>query len=385
MRWDAEEEAFRHELRDWLKAETPAEESLGPPGSPAWFDGLRSWEGKIRDAGYNALAWPAEYGGAGAGPLRAAIFADEYVRAGAPQRLNYSAMSLLGPTLMAAGTPEQKAYWLPRILSLEDVWCQGFSEPEAGSDLASLRTRAVRDGDNYIVNGQKIWSSNGPYADHAFCLVRTDPSAPRHRGISYLLISLRQPGVEVRPIKQADGRQHFAEIFFNDAVAPVSNRIGEENTGWYVAMETLRFERAGSTPVILEANLKRVTTFLKETGRLNNADYRLRLAQAAMAVERYKIHYYALASSDRAETQRTLGPLSKVLSTETNLQVLQLGMDALGPDAEFVQDTLPTGGGGHFYHDYWYARAAMIFAGTNQIQRDIIARRVLGLPREAAK
>src|SRR5687768_17283689 len=242
LTYSAEEDAFRAEVRAWLRVNTPRP-PLAAPGTRETFDEHRAWERKLSAAGYGGISWPAEYGGAGADVVRQAIFEEEYLLAGGPERITVVGQKLMGPTLMAHGTDEQKRRWLPRILSAEDIWSQGFSEPEAGSDLAGIRAKAeLRDGD-YVVNGQKIWTSYGAFADWIFALVRTDATAGRHGGITFLAIDMRTDGVEPRPITQLDGHAGFAEVFFTDVRVPADNVIGEAGDGWRVAMTTLGAER----------------------------------------------------------------------------------------------------------------------------------------------
>jgi alkylation response protein AidB-like acyl-CoA dehydrogenase len=235
--------AFRDELRAWLRENVPAD-PLEPSSTPEGFEAHRRWERRLYEAGYAALSWPVEYGGRDADLLTQAIFVEEYARAQAPVRINVLGLGLAGPTLLRFGTEEQRRRWLPGILSCDDVWSQGFSEPEAGSDLANIRTRAELDGDAYVLNGQKTWTSLGRFADWMFALVRTDLLAPRHRGLTFLMVDLHTPGIEVRPIVQITGDAGFAEVFLSDVRVPVGNVVGEVNGGWPVAMATLAFERA---------------------------------------------------------------------------------------------------------------------------------------------
>src|SRR3954447_25453243 len=243
---DTEEEArFRADLRAWLADALP---SVGPPPSHDYWDGRRAydtaWQRRLFDAGYAGINWPEEVGGRGATPAEHLIFLEETEHAGAPYvGVNFVGLLHGGPTLIAEGRDEQKAFHLPGILKGEHVWCQGFSEPNAGSDLASLRTRAVRDGDDYVVSGQKIWTSYGHVADYCEMLVRTDPEAPKHRGISWLVVPMDTPGIDVRPLLTMEGSTEFCEVFFDDVRVPVANRVGDENDGWRVAMVTLSFER----------------------------------------------------------------------------------------------------------------------------------------------
>src|SRR5215510_2654391 len=245
LRYTAEEQQFRSDLREWLGDVLPA---LGPEPHREDWDARRAydtgWQRMLYDAGYAGINWPKEYGGRGATPTEHLIYIEESERARAPYiASNFVGQLHAGPTLIAEGSPEQKATHLPAILRGDHIWCQGFSEPNAGSDLASLRTRAVRDGDEYVVNGQKIWSTRAHVADYCELLVRTDPDAPKHKGITWLILDMHQPGVDARPMRTIDGESHFCEVFLDDARVPVANRVGDENDGWRVTNVTLRFER----------------------------------------------------------------------------------------------------------------------------------------------
>ncbi|MGH7750541.1 MAG: acyl-CoA dehydrogenase family protein, partial [Candidatus Dormibacteria bacterium] len=241
-----EDAAFRDEVRGWLVAHR---EQIDHTRAVDWeaggeaFERYRAWERALYDAGLGAVAWPPEYGGRGATMVQQAIFNEEYILAGAPDRINRLGMGLLGPTLMVHGTEEQKSRHLPRILACEEIWCQGYSEPNAGSDLASLRTRAVRDGDGFVVNGQKIWTSLGHVADWGILVARTDPDVPKHKGLTYFLLDMRTPGVEVRPLRQLTGEAEFNEVYLTDVRIPAANVLGEVGQGWRVAMTTLANER----------------------------------------------------------------------------------------------------------------------------------------------
>jgi alkylation response protein AidB-like acyl-CoA dehydrogenase len=382
--WPDELEDYRRELRAWFDANLPE----GPFPRARRKDNiapLRAWEKVLLDAGLAAVDWPVEHGGAGADPLRASVFFAEYARSGAPRRLNRQAMGLAGPTLMAAGTPAQKDRWLRKMVSCEELWCQGFSEPDAGSDLASLRTRAERDGEHYVVNGQKIWSSNGPVADWTFALVRTDPDAPRHAGITYLMIDLSTPGVEVRPIQQVDGRGDFAEVFYDDVVVPVENRVGEENRGWQVAMTTLGIERGAG--VANAAEMDRLVCDVEAIiARLPQPDDALGsdLVRLKAHVRQYRLNAYAAVSSERRATTSTLGVIHKLTWSTLQMQLYELGLRALGPSGELGNSGTP-----EVVRDweqrYWLSRASLIYSGTNQIQRNIIGERLLGLPKDVVR
>ena len=273
LTWPSDLELFREEVRRWLASELQGRrfpkirrpDTIGP---------LRDWEATLYAAGFAAVDWPAKWGGGGLDAVKSSIFFSEYAAARGPRRLNRQAMGLAGPTLMLHGTPAQQERWLPRMVSCDDIWCQGFSEPDSGSDLASLRTLAVREWEYYVVTGQKTWSSNAPLANWMFALVRTDRELPRHRGLTYLMIDLTAPGIEVRPIQQLDGNADFAEVFFEGVRVPVENRIGLENDGWRVAMSTLRIERGIGTTNAAEMDVLvlEVEKIFDQVGSLHQVD-----------------------------------------------------------------------------------------------------------------
>jgi alkylation response protein AidB-like acyl-CoA dehydrogenase len=384
LSWTPDEAAFRHELRDWLTANA-ASANVSAFASPHEAKGpLLAWESLLADAGYNAVSWPAEFGGQAMNPVLTTIFNEEYFRAGAPRRLNHPGLDLLGPTLMSAGSIEQKRTLLPRILDCSDIWCQGFSEPEAGSDLASLRTTALRDGDVYRVNGQKTWCSNGPRADRMFALVRTDSTAPKHHGISYLLIDLKSPGVEVRPIKQANGAALFAEVFLDNVEVPVSNLVGNENEGWQVASQTLVIERnAARYPAEFFWNIYRYAVEAIRQGPNGvNPESAQTLARLRAQIECYGINYYASATSDRAKDIGRLNSIAKLRRSMLQTTLYELTMRSLGHQIELGPAGLPENLPSDFHERYWHGRASTIYAGTTQIQKNIISERILGLPKE---
>jgi alkylation response protein AidB-like acyl-CoA dehydrogenase len=381
--WTPAQDAFRAEVRNWFDQNVPSvSAAVSTFTDPAAAKGpLREWERSLSAAGYNAISWPVEFGGRGLDPLYATIFHEEYFRSGAPRRLNYPGLGLLGPTLMAVGTEEQKRTLIPRILSCEDIWCQGFSEPDAGSDLASLRTRAIRDGDHFVVDGQKTWASNGPLANMMFALVRTNPDASKHHGISYLLIDLESPGVDVRPIKQVNGASLFAEIFLDGVQVPVANLVGSENEGWQVAGQTLAIERAPTeSPVQLYRNV--FAQLCSVVGETDSTDWS-ELARMQARVDCYQWNYYASVSSARRRDIGTLNALSKLHGSELLTTLYEGLLRGLGDGVETGSEGLPESLPRDTHERYWHARASHIYAGTNEIQRNMIAERVLGLPRDA--
>jgi len=383
LRFTDEEEAFRTEARTWLRANVPTPR-LPMAGTRDAFEAHRVWERKLHDAGFAGMHWPAEYGGRGAGVVQQAIFTEEYLLAGGPARINVLGLNLLGPTLMVHGTEEQKRRWLSRILSSDDVWSQGFSEPDAGSDLASLKTRAVRDGDVFVVNGQKIWTSYGAFADWMFALVRTDPEAPRHTGITFIAIDMTSEGVEARPIVQLDGHAGFAEVFFTDVRVPATQVIGEVDQGWSVAMTTLGFER--DAPAASPARYLRAVTELVSVARDRGLDadplVRDRLAELYAGAQAYRAHALRMLTRQaRGESIGAEASMTKLLWSELEQRTYEFGREVLGPYAEVLSAEAPLRDPQIWNTLYWFARAATIYAGTSEIQRNIISERVLGLPK----
>lgn len=382
-----EVEAFRAEVRDWLGENLPAgqEDSIRETFAGDERDTfMRDWEAKLRDAGYIGIAWPKEYGGRGLSTLELLVFNEEMVKARAPQRLNFFGEGLVGPTIMQWGTEDQKKEFLPKILSGEHVWCQGFSEPNAGSDLASLATKAELDGDEWVMTGQKVWTTVAQYANWCFVLARTDPNAKKHEGISYLLVPMDQPGIEVRPLKQMTGDSEFNEVFFDEARCPAENVIGGVNNGWKVAMTTLGFERGGSVTTSylrFSRELRRVIEIAQKFGKTKDPLVRQRLASHFTEVEimRYS-GYRTLTSVLSGKPPGPESSISKLYWSEYHQRVLKSMMDIRGLDGEIIE------GDGYeldqFQYAYLFGRSEVIYAGTSQIQRNIIGERVLGLPRE---
>ena len=380
-----EQAAFRDEVRSWLEAHVPRE----PLPKASTAEGLaahRAWEKALYEAGYAAISWPVEYGGRGADLHSQAIFGEEYARANAPQRINTLGLALAGPTLIVYGTDEQKARWLPGILSCDAIWCQGFSEPDAGSDLAALRTTAVLDGDEYVVNGQKIWTSGGRYADWMFALVRTNPDAPKHRGITYLMIDMRTPGIEVRPIVQINGDAGFAEVFLTDVRVPADQVVGAVDDGWRVAMTTLGFERGtglGSW-VRFQRDLDALVAVVRALGLQDDPMVRDRVA--GLHAENQVFRRNSQRTLTTLSSGRPIGPeasLTKLFWSEMERRIYETGMELLGPWAEVEEEAPLAKVTPGFHRAYWYSRSASIYAGTSQIQKNIIAERLLGLPKEA--
>jgi alkylation response protein AidB-like acyl-CoA dehydrogenase len=376
-----EQDAFRAEVRDWLAAHVPRD--IGSPGTAEGFAQHRAWERELSAAGYGGIAWPAEYGGRGADVITQAIFEEEYLAAGAPERVTILGQKLMAPTLMAHGSDEQKQRWLPRILSAEDIWSQGFSEPGAGSDLAAIRTRGERAGDEFVLNGQKIWTSYGAFADWIFALVRTDPEAERHRGITFVAIDMATPGVEARPIVQLDGHAGFAEVFFTDVRVPVGNIVGVIDDGWNVAMTALEAERnsPARAPARYRRDLETLIGWVRALGTDADPLVRDRIAALYAEAETYRLSsLHILARLERGEDLGAGASITKLQWSELERRIAEAAHDLLGPHA----DVLGTGvvdDPGAWQNQYWYGRASTIWAGTSEIQRNIIAERILGLPR----
>jgi alkylation response protein AidB-like acyl-CoA dehydrogenase len=392
LRYSESDERLRRELRSWLADAVPAHGS--PPPRDDW-DARRAWDTgwqrKLFDAGWAGIHWPREYGGRGASLTEELVYYEETARAGAPYvGMNFVGVRHGGPTLIAEGTEEQKARHLPPILRGEEVWCQGFSEPQAGSDLAALRTSAVRDGDDYLVSGHKIWTSFAQRADFCELLVRTDPHAPKHRGITWLILPMDRPGIEIRPLPTLLGETDFSEVFLDGVRVPVANRVGAENDGWRVTNVTLRFERgtAFASDVVelqrLLADLARLAGRITRDGAAAWDDRALRREIGHLAAEVEAI--WALVKHSVCETAKTgvpglAGSIVKLAFSEVNQRIHELGVRLLGRAALSREDVagLPAQ---RIVERYLNTLALTIAAGSSQIQRNILAERVLGLPRE---
>jgi alkylation response protein AidB-like acyl-CoA dehydrogenase len=373
-----EAEAFRVEFRAWLAENLPdglvGLEWVAMERDSGAIERMRGWNRLLADAGYAAIAWPVEYGGRGAGVMEQVVFAEEMARAGAPGTLNPLGISNVAPAIMQWGTEEQKARFLPRMLRGDDIWCQGFSEPDAGSDLASLRTRAVLDGDTFVVTGQKVWNTLGHLADWCELLVRTDPDAPKHKGISCLLVDMTSPGIEVRPLVTITGDREFNEIYFDEVRVPRESLLGPLHEGWKVAMTTLAYERGGVAA--LHLGVRKKVQKLLAVARGNGTDGIPAVRQALARV--YLEAEYLKLLADRAVSAelhgRPLGPessLAKLVWSDVENHIAEAAGEVLGPDANT----------GDWGRDRVYVRALSIAGGTTQVNKNIIAQRVLGLPR----
>jgi alkylation response protein AidB-like acyl-CoA dehydrogenase len=381
LTFTAEQDAFRAEARAWLAAHVP-KAPLPSMDTAEGFALHREWERVLHDGGYAMVSWPVEYGGRGCNLIEWLIFEEEYWGAGAPGRVNQNGIFLLGPTLMEFGTPEQKARYLPKMARSEEVWAQGWSEPNAGSDMAAIRTSARLDGDHYVLNGQKTWCSRAAFADWIFCLVRTDPKSERHKGLSFILVPLDTPGVRVRPIPQLDGETGFAEVFFDEARVPRANRLGDEHQGWKIAMATAGFERGLMlrSPARFQATARRLRALWKTRG--SDPAFRDTVARAWMDAEAYSLSTYATAS--RLLAGGTIGAeasLNKIFWSEMDVKMHETALALLGADAGVLPPAAPPEASG-WLDGFLFSLAGPIYAGTNEIQRNVIAERVLGLPRD---
>jgi alkylation response protein AidB-like acyl-CoA dehydrogenase len=377
------ENAFRAEARAWLEANVP-EQPLASFDTAEGAAQHRAWEKRLDAAGWAMVPWPREYGGRGANLIEWLIFEEEYYRARAPKRINQNGVFLLGPTIMEYGTPEQRARFLPRIASSEEVWAQGWSEPNAGSDMAAITSTARRDGDHYVIKGQKTWASRGAFADWLFGMFRTDPNSERHNGLTFILVPLRTPGVTVRPIAQLDGETGFAEVFFDDARVPIANTLGKEGQGWAVAMSTAGFERGLMlrSPARFQATAARLVRLLRENA-LNVEDaLRDEVVRCWIAAEAYALETYRTVS--RLIAGGKIGAeasLNKIFWSELDIRMHELALEILGERWDLLPEAPGAQGVGDWLDSYLFALSGPIYAGTNEIQRNIIAERILGMPR----
>ena len=405
LTYPAEAEQFRVEIRSWLEENLPA----------GWFDeGFemsdeerrrfnQDWPQKLFEGGWICATWPEEYGGKGLTTMQGVVLAEEFARARAPMRGDFFGDTLVGPTLLQWGTEEQKQEFLPKILSGQMSWCQGFSEPNSGSDLASLKTSAVLDGDEWVINGQKVWTTQGHHADYCFLLTRTDPEAKKHAGISYLLVPMKQEGIEVRGITQPDGTAEFCEVFFDDARCPKDNVVGGVDNGWKVANSTLAFERGQSATTgyrRFQEEYRLMVEAASANGRIHDADIRQRLMAYYTKIQILRIN--GLRNLTAAVTSRNdmgtvaLGATNKMFWSEMHQDAMELALDIFGAGSMLI-DTGPDGGSwpgsgrdrrreGYLVSPmmsaFFFSRSETIWGGTSQIQRNIVGERVLGLPKE---
>ncbi len=393
LKYTPEDVAFRKQVRAWLEQNLPRAEIKT-------LEDRRAWHRKLYEAGYLGMGWPKEYGGGGARPMEQAIVADEMARANAPAPTNSLGIGIVGPTIVVHGTDAQKRRYLKKILTAEELWCQLYSEPNAGSDLAALRTSAEDKGDHFVVNGQKIWTSGGSIADWGLLLARTNPGVAKHKGITCFLINMRQPGIDVRPLKQITGSSEFSEVFMTNARVEKSDQIGALGEGWAIAQTTLGYERGGRA-------LARITTYatqysrlveaarrLKRHGRplIDNPVVRQKLGRiwAELEVERYGA-LRVLTMLERGEHPGAGGSLTKLSYSEFEKRFLELALEILGPYGQLtegqpeeyrLQIDTAVGDHGTWAYAFLWSRAGTIYAGSSEIQKNVVGERILGLPKE---
>jgi len=395
FRFSAEDEAFRQELRAWLQENRPAQCSAEDDRTDFMHEGSKDdwqrrlqWHRKMHSGGWVGISWPKEYGGRGATLTQQLIYNEEMAAANTPQLVNGLGIMLVGPTIIHWGTEEQKKRYVPKILSGEEIWCQGYSEPGSGSDVASLQTRAIEEGDYFIVNGQKVWTSDAHHADWCILLVRTDPSAPKHKGISYVLVDMHSPGVTVRPLVQITGDANFNEVFFEDVKVPKKNLIGEKNQGWQVAITTLMFERSGIGggrdllgQVRELADLARAA---RSNGKTAWDDSSVRQKISGFAGEALALKYTSFRQLTRRLKGLPPGPEGSVLklgTSELNLKMNKFAMELLGAYAQLEFQAPFAVDRGIWSYRMLASRALTIAGGTSEIQHNIIGERVMGLPK----
>jgi len=389
IRFSQEDEAFRREVADWLDANLSGEFAVvrgrgGPGDDAALIPERRAWEQHLGAAGWTCVGWPRQHGGRGLSFAQQMIFHEEYARAGGPGRLGHIGEGLIGPTLIKYGSDAQKQRFLPKILAGEELWCQGYSEPNAGSDLANVQTRAERVDGEWAIQGQKVWTSGAAWSDWCFVLCRTDPEArSKHRGISYLLVPMDQPEIEVRPILQLTGDSEFSEVFFNGARTAGKNIVGEVNQGWSVAMGTLAFERGASTlgqQMQFQNELDEIIELAQANGKARDPLIRQRIADAwiGLRLQRYNaLRLLAVGENDELPREASI---YKIFWATWHRELGKLAMDVLGPESEILEDRPYVLN--RLQRMYLFTRADTIYAGSNEIQKNIISERGLGLPRE---
>jgi len=381
LAYTPDQQAFRADVRAWMAAHVPAQPLKTLEGREG-FDQHVAWERTLASGNWGMVTWPNAYGGRGLDLIRWLIFEEEYWAAGAPNRANQNGIFLLGPTIMEYGTDEQKARFLTPMARGEVMWAQAWSEPDAGSDMAAIRSRAIRDGDHYVINGQKTWSSRAAFADWCFGLFRTDPESSRHQGLSFILLPLDTPGVPDRQIRQLHGDTGFAEIFFDNVQVPAANRIAGEGEGWNVAMATAGFERGLMlrSPARFQAIASRLVDLYRKHRYAATPAAREAVLQAWMDAEAYALNTYAVASQVIAGGKiGAEASLNKIFWSEMDRAQHRAAMGLLGAAAELR--SLPDGTANAWLEGYIFSLSGPIYAGSNEIQRNIVAERLLGLPR----
>jgi alkylation response protein AidB-like acyl-CoA dehydrogenase len=392
FKFSEQDEAFRREFRQWLDANLPRgwrdDGELHDPDTKSEFERRRAWHRKLYDGGWMCIHWPKEYGGRGATLLQQIVYQQELEDAKAPPTVNFQGIARVGPTLMQWGTPEQKKRYIPKIPSAEEIWCQGLSEPNHGSDLAAVETRAVDNGDHFVVNGSKVWTSNAHHADFSTLLCRTDPDLPKHKGLSYLLVDLKSPGIMIRPLVQITGERGFNQVFYEDVVVPKTNLVGQKNQGWQVAMTNMMFERTihgGRTDMMVEVRqLANLAKRVERNGSPAWEDEYVRQRIARFACEAEGLKYTSFRQLTRQLKGMPPGPegsTMKLGTSDLNLRIQMFAMELLGPYSQFELKAERAIDHGKWSHRMLAARMGTIAAGTNEIQHNIIGERVLGLPK----
>ena len=405
LNYPTDAEQFRAEIRTWLKDNLP--KGWGEPGFEMSPEERRefneTWPSKLFAGGWICATWPEEFGGKGLTTMQGVVLSEEFAAMKAPLRADFFGDTLVGPTLLQWGTDEQKREFLPNIMNGTTRWCQGFSEPNSGSDLASLKTTAVLDGDEWVINGQKVWTTGGHHADYCFLLTRTDPESPKHKGISYLLVPMRQPGVEVRGITQPDGTAEFCEVFFTDARCPKDNVVGGVNNGWKVANSTLAFERGMSATTgyrRFEEEYRLMVSAARDNGAIAEAGVRQRLMEYYTKIQILRINglrsLTATLNNSKDLGVMALGATNKMFWSEMHKAAMELALDILGAESMLVDAGLngaswpgvarekrrPSYPVSPMMSAFFFSRSETIWGGTSQIQRNIVGERVLGLPKE---
>ena len=382
LTYSPKQKAFRQEVREWLAANLPSR-PLASYDTREGFEQHRQWEAKLFENRLSMVMWPTELGGRGCDLIEWLIFEEEYYGAGAPMRVNQNGQLLLGTTLMEFGTEEQKKRFLPRMAASADMWAQGWSEPNAGSDMAAITSKATRQGDEYVLNGQKTWSTRAIFADWLFGLFRSDPSSSRHHGLSFVMVPLNAPGVTVRPIKALNGKDAFAEVFFDDVRIPLQNRIGEEGQGWHVAMATAGFERGLllRSPARFQYTARKLVELYQNHRFSAERDPTLgdAVCKAWSDAQAYALSaYHTVGRLNRGAQIGAESSINKIIWSELDLRMHEIAMRILGALGEL---TGQTDSGYNWLEGFLFAQAGPIYAGTNEIQRNIIAERMLGLPK----
>ena len=384
LAYTPEQQAFRAEVRGWMEAHAPRE-SLVTLECREGFDQHVAWERELAAGNWGMVTWPEEYGGRGLDLIEWLIFEEEYFRAGGPNRANQNGIFLLGPTIMEFGTPEQKARFLPPMARGEVIWAQAWSEPGAGSDMAAISSKAIQDGDHYVISGQKTWSSRAAFADWGFGIFRTDPESKRHKGLTFILFDLNTPGITRRPIRQLHGDTGFAELFFDEVRVPVENRLAGEGEGWNVAMATAGFERGLMlrSPGRFQATAKRLVELYREHEAQASPAAREAVLQAWLGAQAYAWNTYAVASKIMAGGKiGAEASLNKIFWSELDRAMHRTAMQLLGAHAELKR--FANGAINQWLEGYIFSLSGPIYAGSNEVQRNIVAERLLGLPRVGA-